>query len=105
MQFRKRWLAFGARIAGKIVVDDGCAKAVRKAGSCSILAAGITDVEGEFEAGNTISVINKNGHELARGLTNYSSDELEIIKERKLRRLKFYLGTNILMKLFTVMTW
>ena len=46
LQFRKRWLAFGARIAGKIVVDDGCAKAVRKAGGCSILPAGITDVEG-----------------------------------------------------------
>ena len=70
LQFRKRWLAFGARIAGKIVVDDGCAKAVRKAGGCSILPAGITDVEGEFEAGNTISVVNKTGHELARGLAN-----------------------------------
>ncbi len=92
LQFRKRWLAFGARIAGKIVVDEGCAKAVRKAGGCSILPAGITDVEGEFEAGNTISVVNKNGHELARGLTNYSSEELDMIKGAKTSEIENLLG-------------
>lgn len=92
LQFRKRWLAFGARIAGKIVVDDGCAKAVRKAGGCSILPAGITDVEGEFEAGNTISVVNKNGHELARGLANYSSEELDMIKGAKTSEIENILG-------------
>lgn len=92
LQFRKRWLAFGARIAGKIVVDDGCAKAVRKAGGCSILPAGITDVEGEFEAGNTISVVNKNGHELARGLSNYSSEELDMIKGAKTSEIENILG-------------
>ena len=92
LQFRKRWLAFGARIAGKIVVDDGCDKAVRKAGGCSILPAGITDVEGEFEAGNTISVVNKNGHELARGLANYSSEELDMIKGAKTSEIENILG-------------
>ena len=92
LQFRKRWLAFGARLAGKIVVDDGCAKAVRKAGGCSILPAGITDVEGEFEAGNTISVVNKAGHELARGLSNYSSEELDLIKGAKTSEIENILG-------------
>ena len=92
LQFRKRWLAFGARIAGKIVVDDGCAKAVRKAGGCSILPAGITDVEGEFEEGNTISVVNKTGHELARGLANYSSEELDMIKGAKTSEIENILG-------------
>ena len=92
LQFRKRWLAFGARLAGKIVVDDGCAKAVRKAGGCSILPAGITDVEGEFEAGNTISVVNKAGHELARGLSNYSSEELGLIKGAKTSEIENILG-------------
>ena len=92
LQFRKRWLAFGARLAGKIVVDDGCAKAVRKAGGCSILPAGITDVEGEFEAGNTISVVNKAGHELARGLSNYSSEDLDLIKGAKTSEIENILG-------------
>lgn len=80
LQFRKRWLAFGAKIAGSIVVDDGCAKAVRKAGGCSILSAGVFAVQGEFLPGSTVSVIDKDAHELARGLVHYSSAELEQIK-------------------------
>lgn len=80
LQFRKRWLAFGAKIAGSIVVDDGCAKAIRKAGSCSILPAGVFAVQGEFLPGSTVSVIDKDAHELARGLVHYSSAELEQIK-------------------------
>lgn len=92
LQFRKRWLAFGARIAGRIVVDDGCAKAVRKAGACSILPAGITNVDGEFEAGNTVSVVDISGHELARGLTNYSSEELTRIKGAKTSEIEALIG-------------
>ena len=80
LQFRKRWLAFGAKIAGSIVVDDGCAKAIRKAGGCSILPAGGFAVQGEFLPGSTVSVIDKDAHELARGLVHYSSAELEQIK-------------------------
>lgn len=80
LQFRKRWLAFGAKIAGSIVVDDGCAKAVRKAGGCSILPAGVFAVQGDFLPGSTVSVIDKDAHELARGLVHYSSAELEQIK-------------------------
>lgn len=80
LQFRKRWLAFGAKIAGSIVVDDGCAKAIRKAGGCSILPAGVFAVQGEFLPGSTVSVIDKGAHELARGLVHYSSAELGQIK-------------------------
>lgn len=80
LQFRKRWLAFGAKIAGSIVVDDGCAKAIRKAGGCSILPAGVFAVQGEFLPGSTVSVIDKDAHEMARGLVHYSSAELEQIK-------------------------
>ena len=80
LQFRKRWLAFGDKIAGSIVVDDGCAKAIRKAGGCSILPAGVFAVQGEFLPGSTVSVIDKDAHELARGLVHYSSAELEQIK-------------------------
>ena len=75
LQFRKRWLAFGARIMGKLVIDEGCAKAVRKAGGCSILPAGITAVEG-----------------LARGLSHYSSAELEQIKGAKTSEIEDKIG-------------
>jgi len=92
LQFRKRWLAFGARIMGKLVVDDGCANAICKAGGCSILPAGITTVVGCFETGNTISVVDSSGHEMARGLTNYSSEELNKIKGAKTSEIEELIG-------------
>lgn len=92
LQFRKRWLAFGARIMGKIIVDDGCVKAIKKAGGCSILPAGISGVEGDFEAGNTVSVVTQDGFELARGLCHYSSDELQKIKGCKTYHIEKILG-------------
>lgn len=92
LQFRKRWLAFGARVAGSIVVDAGCVRALRKAGACSILPAGITAVRGEFEAGNTIRVTDEMDHELARGLTHYASYELEQIKGAKTTEIETILG-------------
>lgn len=76
LQFRKRWLAFGARILGTITVDAGLAKAIKKKGSCSILPVGMTKVEGTFESGSTVSVVDETGHELARGLANYDSEDL-----------------------------
>lgn len=79
LQFRKKWLAFGARIKGKLTVDAGCAKAMKKAGGCSILPVGIKAVEGEFEPGNTVSIVNESGEELARGLSHYASDEIQKI--------------------------
>ncbi|MEG1345717.1 MAG: glutamate 5-kinase [Acidaminococcaceae bacterium] len=92
LQFRKRWLAFGARIVGQIVIDSGCAQAVQRAGGCSILPAGILAVSGEFEAGNTISVVAEAGQELARGLTNYSSEELQAIKGTKTSQIEELIG-------------
>lgn len=92
LQFRKRWLAFGAKIQGSIVVDDGCAKAIRKAGGCSILPAGIYQVVGDFQSGSTVSVIDKEGHELARGLVHYTAKELERIKGCKSSDIAGILG-------------
>ena len=92
LQFRKRWLAFGARIQGSVVVDNGCAEAIHKAGGCSVLPAGITAVDGVFEPGSTISVKNADGHELARGLSHYSSEELELIKGCKSSEIEDILG-------------
>ena len=92
LQFRKRWLAFGADIKGSIIVDEGCTKAIRKAGGCSILPAGISAVIGKFEPGSSISVIDLNGHELARGLTHYSSEELQQIKGCKTTEIEALLG-------------
>ena len=78
LQFRKRWLAFGARIKGRLKVDKGCAQALLSNGS-SLLAAGVKEVEGNFEQGSTISILNPEGWEIARGLVNYSTDDVRKI--------------------------
>lgn len=78
LHIRKRWLAFGARIHGAVIVDKGCEQALIK--GSSLLAAGVVDVEGEFEQGNTIRVKTTEGREIARGIANYSCEEVNKIK-------------------------
>jgi len=74
LQVRKRWLAFGARTQGVITVDKGCENAILSGGS-SILATGITAVTGDFDHGNTISVVTIEGREIARGIANYNGED------------------------------
>ena len=64
---RKHWIAYGAKPVGRLVVDDGAARALRDGGK-SLLPAGITAVDGDFELGDTVSVVTATGAELARGL-------------------------------------
>ena len=78
LQFRKRWLAFGARIKGRLKVDKGCAQALLSNGS-SLLAAGVKEVDGNFDQGSTVSILNPEGWEIARGLVNYSTDDVRKI--------------------------
>ncbi len=78
---KKRWLAFGTRLKGSVIVDAGCKEAIIGQGS-SLLAVGIVDVEGEFYEGETISII-YNGEEIARGMSNYSSEDIIRIKGHK----------------------
>ncbi|WP_196591183.1 glutamate 5-kinase [Pectinatus frisingensis] len=81
---RKSWLAFGKNIAGSITVDHGCELALVNNGS-SILAAGITDFDGEFAAGNTVRVLTPDSREIARGIINYDSAVLAKIKGHNTR--------------------
>ena len=76
---KKRWIGFTAQVTGKIQVDAGAAKAVTSGGT-SLLAIGITATSGDFEKGDVVSISDASGGEIARGLTNYSSRELEQIK-------------------------
>lgn len=92
LRFRNQWLAFGSKISGKLIVDDGLAKALRQKGSCSILPVGIARVEGNFESGDTVSVLDQEGHELARGMTNYSAEDLDLIKGCKTSQIEEKIG-------------
>ncbi|MFH1458908.1 MAG: glutamate 5-kinase [Candidatus Omnitrophota bacterium] len=76
---KKRWIAFSCKDCGKIIIDQGAAQAVLEKGK-SLLAIGIKAVEGDFSFGDLIVICNENHQEIARGLVNYSSDELKKIK-------------------------
>ncbi len=91
LQIRKRWLAFGAKVSGSVRVDKGCEHALQKDGS-SLLAAGIMVVDGEFELGNTISIVSESGRELARGISNYSAEDLNKIKGAHTQEISDILG-------------
>ena len=75
---KKRWMAFGTRLKGSVSVDAGCANALLKKGS-SLLPVGIIGVSGNFQEGETISIL-LNGEEIARGMVNFSSQDIEQIK-------------------------
>ena len=84
LRVRKSWLAFGKRIAGDVIVDEGCEEAMRTHGS-SLLAVGIRAVEGGFAAGTTVRVLSARQQEIARGIVNYSAQQIEKIAGRKSR--------------------
>ena len=71
---RLLWLAHLADIKGTLTLDDGAVEAVR--GRRSLLAAGVTAVEGTFSAGDPVSMVDANGTEVGHGLVNYGSDEI-----------------------------
>lgn len=76
---RKRWIGFSAQTMGSLYVDEGATRALNTDGP-SLLAIGITRVEGEFVKGDVISIRDAAGREIARGLTNYDTAELSKIK-------------------------
>ena len=91
---RKHWIAYGARPAGRLVIDDGAARALRDHGK-SLLPAGITAVEGEFELGDTVSVVARGAGatvELARGLVAYPASDLRKISGLQSAAIEATLG-------------
>ncbi len=88
---RKHWIAYGAKPVGKLVVDDGAVRALRDAGK-SLLPAGVRGVEGEFELGDTVSVMTTTGAELARGLVAYGASDLRKISGLQSAAIEATLG-------------
>ena len=87
---RKYWLAYSAADNGSVTIDAGAAKALKE--GKSLLAVGIREVAGEFERGETLAIKDVGGQALARGITNYSSAELALIKGRKSEEIEAVLG-------------
>jgi glutamate 5-kinase len=74
----KLWLRYAKPSHGTLRVDDGAARVLRESGS-SLLPVGITEVEGEFEAGDAVEVTS-DGQTIGKGIVNYSAGELRRIK-------------------------
>ncbi|HCA50887.1 MAG: glutamate 5-kinase [Rhodopirellula sp.] len=87
----KRWLRFSAQTQGTIMLDKGACAAIQQEGS-SLLAIGIIRHQGHFNKGDVIQLCNEAGEELARGLTNYNSDELEQIRGHRSEEFQQILG-------------
>ncbi|HZF46174.1 MAG TPA: glutamate 5-kinase [Sphingomonadaceae bacterium] len=75
---RKAWLGGRMRMMGTLTVDAGCAKALVKGGS--LLATGVTGVDGSFERGDPVIVQDASGKPIAQGLAEYSSAECDRLK-------------------------
>jgi glutamate 5-kinase len=88
---RKRWIAHGLVPAGKLYLDEGAVHAIRKQGK-SLLAAGVLAIEGEFYGQNAVLVCDREGHEIARGLVNYNSQELQQIRGHQSEEIAGILG-------------
>lgn len=88
---RKRWIAFGPKPHGVITVDQGAERALLEQGK-SLLPSGVVAVAGEFEEGDLIKVVNRENKELARGLTNYTQEQLMKIMGHKTGEIEGILG-------------
>ena len=88
---RKRWIVFSAQTTGQLTVDDGAAKAMCIDGR-SLLAIGIREVDGDFGKGDIVSVVNQQSFEIARGLINYSANQVKQIRGCRSDRIEQILG-------------
>jgi len=91
MSARRRWIGHAARTSGKVYVDAGAAEALLRGGK-SLLASGITEVEGRFGKGANVAVVAPSGAIIARGLSNYSAEQFDQIKGLKSSQFAKVLG-------------
>ena len=91
LRSRKRWIAFAQKMKGALHVDPGAEAALIKEGK-SLLPIGITRIEGDFSKNDVVSICGPSGREIARGLTNYSSRDLNKITGYQSFEIKNILG-------------
>ena len=93
MASRKRWLRFGSRPKGTLVVDTGAQHALVERGK-SLLPSGIVKVDGEFARGDLVAICDQSGTEFARGLVNYNAKEMQKILGCKTSEIARVLGAS-----------
>ncbi len=88
---RKRWIGWSAQPCGQLTLDAGALRAILADGS-SLLAVGVTAVEGSFCKGDVVGLCGPDGGEIARGLINYTDQETRAIAGHSTRRIAELLG-------------
>jgi glutamate 5-kinase len=88
---RKQWLADHLQVRGKLMLDEGAAKALRDDGK-SLLPIGVRAVDGEFERGELVACCDSNGKEIARGLVNYNAADTRRILRTPSNQIEAKLG-------------
>ena len=87
---RKKWIISSLSSSGKIYIDRGAARALNV--GKSLLAAGIIKIEGTFEKGENILIVDENNKNLARGLSSFTSFEINKIKGKQSKEIENILG-------------
>ena len=87
---KKYWLAYGTNKKGVLIIDEGAEKALFK--GKSLLPVGIKEIEGDFEKGTVVKIMNLKNETVATGISNYSSDEIGLIKGHKSENIEKILG-------------
>jgi glutamate 5-kinase len=79
---RKLWIAFAQGAAGRVIVDAGARRALVDGGK-SLLAAGVTDVDGKFDADAAVEIVGDDSRVFAKGLSRYSASQLRAVAGRR----------------------
>ncbi len=91
---RKRWIAFAIPAQGILEVDSGARRALVEGGK-SLLPSGVVKVNGEFSAGDAVSVRDAEGREFARGIVNYDAREVGLLRGAKTSHIERLLGYRV----------
>ena len=87
---KKKWIIGSLNSNGIIKIDDGAAKALLN--GKSLLAAGVNKINGSFEKGENVLILDQNNNQLARGLSSFSSEEIDKIKGKQSKEIEKILG-------------
>ncbi|MBW8882915.1 MAG: glutamate 5-kinase, partial [Asticcacaulis sp.] len=86
----KAWIAGTVVPAGKLMLDEGAVRALHN--GKSLLPSGVVEVTGSFDKGDTVSIVAPSGLEIARGIVEYSADDIRAIRGRGSRDIESILG-------------
>ena len=87
---KKKWIIGSLSSNGTIKIDEGASKALRN--GKSLLAAGVIRINGSFKKGENVLILDQSNNQLARGLSSFSSDEINKIKGKQSKEIEKILG-------------